>query len=228
MKGERKRKIIGIGAGGHAKVLLEILELVGGYQVVGLLDADPKKRGTRVLGVPVIGDDRELAAQYRAGARWAFIGVGAVSGEGTRARARLFLQAREQGFRMAVLVHPSAVVSRRAVLGDGAAVLAGAVIGPEARLGDNAVVYSGGIVEHDSQVGPHALISPGVAVAGGVVIGEGAFVGIGASVIQGCRIGAWATVGAGAVVAQDVPAEARVAGVPARPMAARRMLRRIA
>lgn len=209
---------VGIGAGGHAKILVELVAQVGGYELVGFIDTDPTRWGTQFMGCPVLGGDDQLPVQRAKGVQAAFIGVGAVSSAGTRLRARLFREALALGFEMPTLVHPRAVVSPSAKLGPGSVVMGGAVVNTAARVGANATIYSAAVIEHDSVIGDHVHLSPGVQLAGGVIVEEGAFLGIGAVVIQGVRIGAWATVGAGAVVLADIPDGVVAVGVPARPL----------
>ena len=209
-------QVIGVGAGGHAKILVELLGATGGYDVIGFTDLDQTRWGTTVMGAPILGGDDELPKLRAKGIRVVFIGVGAVSVGGTRLRARLFRQVVSLGFDTPTLVHPRAIVSPSATLGPGSVILAGAVISAAVRVGANVTVYPGVVVEHDSVVGDHVHLSPGVHLAGGVVLGEGAFVGIGASIIQGVHVGAWATVGAGAAVLAEVPDGAVAVGVPAR------------
>ena len=207
-------RVVGLGAGGHAKVVLEALAAQGGYAVVGLLDPRRELWGTDVLGVPVLGDDAELDGQYDQGVSHAFIGLGGVGDNGPR--RRLYELARSHGFDVVSTVHPRGTVSPSATLRDGSVVLAAAVVGPDAVVGRNAIVNTGAIVEHDCRVADHAHVASGARLASGVDVGEGAHVGAGATVVQGLRIGERAVVGAGAVVTKDVEAEAVVVGVPAR------------
>lgn len=210
----RREKIVGIGAGGHGRVLADLVDEMGKLTMVGFTDADP----VRVKGAPslVLGDDRRLPKLLKAGVRSAFLGVGAVTAKGLRTRARLYHQTVALGFHMSTLVHPKAFVSSRATLGTGTVVMAGATVSAGARLGENVVVYSGAVVEHDVVIGNHSHLSPGAMIAGGVALGEGVFVGIAAAIIQGVSVGPWSTIGAGAVVLSDVPAGRTVAGVPAK------------
>ena len=211
-----RNQVVGIGAGGHAKILAEILATAGDHVLVGFTDADARRWGGKLMGFPILGGDDELAGLRASGVHAAFIGVGAVSGAGTKLRARLYQKAVDLGFQMLTLVHPQAVVAPSATLGPGSVVMGGAVLSTDVRVGANVTVYSGTVVEHDSVLQDHAALSPGVRLAGGVTVGQGAFIGIGASIIQGVRIGRWATVGAGAAVLADVPDEATAVGVPAR------------
>lgn len=213
MTSERLR-VLGLGAGGHAKVVLEILTLTEMYDVVGLLDPRPELHGTHVHGVPVLGGDDLLERQYHDGVRSVFIGLGGA--DDPRPRRRLYELARSSGFGVVSAVHPAAVVSASASTGPGVTVAATAVIGPAAEVGENVIVNTGAIVEHDCSVGNHVHVATGARLASGVRVGDGAHVGAGATVIQGVTIGEGAVVGAAALVRADVDAGAVVVGVPAR------------
>ncbi len=206
--------VIGLGAGGHARVVIEILRALESFDVVGLLDANEELWGKTILGINVLGDDAQLAKIYESGVRAAFIGVGSVGS--MKARQRLFDKAREHGFDVARAVHPASVVSPSAEIGEGPTVMASAVINAAARLGDNVIVNTGAVVEHDCVIGHHVHVATAAALAGEVRVGEGTHIGLGARVLQGVSIGRNVVVGAGAVVVRDVPDDVVVVGVPAR------------
>lgn len=207
-------RVIGLGAGGHAKVVIEILRLAGQYELVGLLDADPARQGESVEGVPVIGDDSQLGSLYEEGVRYAFIGLG--SAGDLAPRRRLYEKVRSLGFEVVRAIHPKAVIAASAQLGQGATVMAGAIINPAARLGDNVIVNTGAIVEHDCVLEDHVHLATGARLAGKVHVGQGSHIGIGASVRQGIHIGRESVVGAGTVVVDDVPERVVVVGAPAK------------
>ncbi len=208
------RRVVGLGAGGHAAVMIEILRLAGGFELAGLLDPRPELWQTRILGTTVIGDDSRLAELHRDGIHWAFIGVGSV-GDMTP-RRRLHALAIDSGFDLVNAIHPRAIVSPAADVGRGVAVMAGACVNAGARLGDSVIVNTGAIVEHHGRIGSHVHIATGARLGGDVTVGDGTHVGIGATVLQGVRIGCRVIVGAGAVVTRDVADGVVVAGVPAR------------
>jgi sugar O-acyltransferase (sialic acid O-acetyltransferase NeuD family) len=206
-------RVVGLGAGGHAAVVVDILRL-GGHDIVGLLDPDRNLADARVEGVLVLGGDESLAGMRDRGVRAFFVGVGSTGN--AAARRRLFALGRDAGLEPLTAVHPAAVVADSATLGAGVTVMAGAIINPRVRLGENVIVNTGAIVEHDCVVGNHCHVAPGAVLGGGVRMAEAAHVGIGAVVREQCRIGPGAVVGAGAVVLTDVPASVTVVGVPAR------------
>jgi UDP-perosamine 4-acetyltransferase len=204
-----------MGAGTHAKSVLEAIRSAGKFEVVGLVDDDPARAGEDVLGFPVLGTG-ELERLRADGVAHAFAGVGGIGDQS--GRRGVFERLLAAGFELPPIVHASAVVSPWAELGRGAHVLATAVVNAGAEVGDDVIVNTGAIVEHDCRLGAHAHISPGVRLAGNITVGEGAHVGIGAVVIEGITIGPGALVAAGAVVVDHVAERARVAGVPARPL----------
>ena len=210
-------KVVGLGAGGHAKAVIDAIQLSGAHEVVGLLDRDPALKGQLVLDVPVLGGDDLLPGLKAKGIGGVFIGVGSVGD--AAGRVRLYEQAIAQGLEVIVVTHPNAMVSPSASVGAGTVVLAQAVINPGATVGVNVIINTAAVVEHDCTIGDHAHIATGACLAGGVSVGDRAHVGVGASVKQGIAIGSGAIVGAGAAVVDDVPAGTTVVGVPARPLA---------
>lgn len=206
--------VIGLGAGGHAKVVIEILRTMPGVGVVGLLDRNEALWHTKVLGVPVLGGDQLLPELQARGIRWAFLGVGSVGD--SSCRRQLYEMARSHGFKMVSAIHPRAIISPSARMGFGATVMAGAIVSVQAVLGENVIVNTASIIEHDCMIGSHVHIAPGAKLASSVRVGDGTHVGLGACVLQGRKIGRNVVVGAGAVVREDVPDEVTVVGVPAR------------
>lgn len=212
-----KLKIIGLGAGGHAKVVIEILRAQGGFTLVGLLDAKPELINQRVLDVPVLGEDALLPQLRAEGVTHFFVGLGASGSQPHR--RRLYDYGIATGLKPVSAVHPSAIVSPSAILGDGIVVMPLAVINAAARLGANVIINTGAVVEHDCVVGDHVHIAPGVRLASAVSVGSETHVGLGAVVRQLIRIGSGVVIGAGAVVVKDVPEGQVVFGNPARPYA---------
>jgi UDP-perosamine 4-acetyltransferase len=206
-------RVVITGAGGHARVVLEILTLNGGIEVFGLTDPDAALHGADVLGFPVLGGDELLPALRRRGATHFIVGVGGTADN--TARRRVY-DAALRHLAPSSAIHPRAVVSPAARLGRAVAVMAGAIVNPGAVVGDNVIINTGAIVEHDCVVDDHAHVATGATLCGGVEVGALAHVGAGATVRQQVKIGPHAVVGAGAVVIRDVGPGTVVVGVPAR------------
>jgi sugar O-acyltransferase (sialic acid O-acetyltransferase NeuD family) len=196
-----------LGASGHAKVVLSMLRAAG-HEVAWILDDDPAKAGTKVMGVPVVGPIKDLSDEP---ATRAVVSIG-------DNRARKSVADRFSRVSWVTAVHPAAYVDPTVRLGPGTVVLAGAVIQPDSVLGAHVVINTGATVDHDCAIGDFAHVAPGAHLAGGVHLGQGAFMGIASTVIPGVHLGDWAAVGAGAAVIHDVAPNSVVAGVPARPV----------
>ncbi len=208
------KRVIGLGAGGHAKVLVDLIEQLHDFEIVGFLERDPARWGHEFARYPIIGGDEQLASLRDAGVAHAFVGIGSVGDN--RPRARLYHSIKDAGLEVLTLVHPTATIAKSVQLGDGVSIMAGAILQPDAVLADNVVINTASVIEHDCQLADHVFIAPSVTLSGGVIVGAFTHIGTGAVVRQGIHIGRQVIIGAGAVVVQDVPDHVVVVGNPAR------------
>jgi UDP-perosamine 4-acetyltransferase len=200
--------VIVIGAGGHAKVVIELIVASAKYRIVGLID---KVKSGVTLGVPVIGTDDDLPRLRQSGIERAFVAVG-----DNRRRLTIGRELQKIGFEMVNAISPTAVISSSAGLGAGIAIMSAAVVNADCRIEDFAIVNTGAIVDHDGQIGEASHIGPGCALAGTIKVGRLAFLGAGTTVIPGISIGEGAIVGAGACLIRDLPPRVLAVGVPAK------------
>jgi UDP-perosamine 4-acetyltransferase len=200
--------IVVVGAGGHAKVCIELLRAMGEDVAfcIGANDA----RGD-CLGVPILAGDDRVSDLRTDGFDRAFVAVG-----DNRVRRKLGAAVVTAGYRLVNAVSPTAVVSPSARLGVGIAIMGGAVINAESTIGDLVIINTGATVDHDCSIGEAAHIAPQSALAGNVRVGACSFLGIGTTVVPGCDIGEEVVVGAGGVVISDVPDGVTAVGVPVR------------
>lgn len=208
------RRIVIIGAGGHAREILEILlacrEKEGNIKPIGFIDEDPDKHGQVISGFPVLGDFRWFSGVDRSK-------IEVICAVGTPQVCRkLTLQAKRLGLRFTNVISPAAHISPYASIGQGVAIFPNVVVNTGVKIGNNVTINVASTVSHDTVVGDFCNINPGVHLAGNVTIGEGCYIGMGADVIQGVVIGPWSTIGAGAVVIRNVPSYVTAVGVPAR------------
>lgn len=209
-------RVVVIGGGGHASVVIDALRLTGEHGLAGIVEAAGAPPHDEVEGLAVIGDDATLPRLRREGIEGFVLGVGDAGGPALR--ARLFEAATAAGLTPCSVVHPSAAVAASAVLGRGVTLLARAVVNAGAVIGEGCILNSGSIVEHHCRLGPHCHLAPGAVLCGGVRLGTGVTLGAGSTVREGLTLGDGAFVALGAAVVRDLPAGARVGGVPARPL----------
>ena len=194
MKNEEKRLLI-IGAGGHGKVCAEIAELMQQWDRIVFAD----DHAATTFPYPIIGNsDVEWAADC-------FVAIG-----DNQLRKQL-----GKHRKLVTLIHPNAVISKSAIIGNGTVIAAGAVINPYATVGDNVIINTCSSIDHDCIIENNVHISVGVRICGTVFIGENTWIGAGATVKNNTRICGNCIIGAGAVVVKDIIEPGTYVGVPA-------------
>lgn len=197
-----------VGAGGHARVVMDALLCSSANQNSYVFaDDDVALHGVEMLGVAVLGASTQL---IQIGTRF-HVAVGA-----NQKREMLFHRIVDVGGVPFAVTHPGAYISHFANVSEGSFVAARAVVAPASVIGVGAIINHSAVVDHDCRVGDFSHVAPGATLAGGVVLGRCVLVGAGARVLPGITIGAEAVIGAGAVVTADVPSHAKVIGVPGR------------
>lgn len=186
------------GAGGHGKVIKDVLESQGRV-VEGFLDDNPKIETLSGLSVKhsLEGVDEVLVS----------IGI-------NKTRKRIVEKLKCSFCEPAI--HLQSVLSPSAIVGVGSVVMAGAVINADVRIGKHCIINTGASIDHECMIGDYAHISPHATLCGEVVVGEGSWIGAGTTVIQGIKIGKWSHIGAGSVVVKDIPDGCLAFGNPCR------------
>ena len=175
------------GASGHCRVVIDIVEALG-LPVEYIIDDNP--RITELLGYEVCRNKDEYdKVIITIGQNWT--------------RKRVFEQIRANEYVTAV--HPTAIVSPRATIGEGSVVMQGAIIQSCAEIGKHCIVNTGASVGHDVMIHDFVHVASHATITGGVTIGEGTWIGAGSVIRQGVHIGAWSMIGAGSVVVDDIP-----------------------
>jgi sugar O-acyltransferase (sialic acid O-acetyltransferase NeuD family) len=202
-----------IGSSGHASVLIDAIELNGGYRVIGYLD-DTVSVGTVRMGYSVLGGLKNAASVCAE--RMIDHVVVAIGDNWGRRKVYSDLLEWCPNLKFPIVRHPSAIVAASAAIGKGAAILAGSHVGPGSRIGEFCIINTGSSVDHDCAMDNFSSVAPGVFMGGLVQIGECSAIGVGASISDRISIGRHSVVGTGAVVVRDVPDLVVAYGNPAR------------
>lgn len=203
-----EQRILILGTRTLAEELADVISEIPGCEVAGFVEnMDPEICKEPIAGLPVYWVDDIV------GMRDTHL---CVNGLATTHRRRYVEQVRGLGMRFATLVHPTARVSKKAVLGDGCFVSPFSVVSSNTLLGEQVFVNRGALIGHHSRIGDYVTIQPGANVAGMVAIGDGTYIGMSAVVIDKVSIGRNCIVGSGAVVVKDLPDAVQAVGVPAK------------
>jgi UDP-perosamine 4-acetyltransferase len=205
----KREKLIVIGSGRHTKVVVDVLQELDVYELVGCIGERTWR--DNLLGVPVVGESDILPKIRESGVSLAFVAIG-----DNQNRLEMAQRARSLGFSFVNAVSPHARLSKHVKLGTGIAIMPGVVVNVDTAIGDHAIINTGSTIDHDCEIGEAAHIAPGCHLAGTVKIGTGAFLGIGSKVIPNTPVGEWTTVGGGSIVIRELPSHAVAVGVPAK------------
>jgi UDP-perosamine 4-acetyltransferase len=208
--------VIVVGAGGHAKVVIEIAQLLEINPHYALEVEEKLFEKSTVKGVRIIGQAKARVLCARKKIFHFINGVG--SAGACEAKKRAFEEGLDLDLQPLSLHHPTSFCYGSARLGDGCQIVAHAVVGVDSVLGRDVLVNTGAVIDHDCVIGDHCHIATGARLCGNVRLGDGVHVGAGAIVRQDVTIGNNVIVGAGAVVIDDIDDDCTVVGIPAKVM----------
>lgn len=209
-------KFILWGAKGHALVLAEIVHEQGG-EVIALFDnsktVDTDLSGIEIHSGLVAYNAWALKQKKNAKSISAIAAIGGARGRDRREYLEIF---RNSGFKTPTLVHPSAVVSSSAHIGENSHILAGAVIATMVELGEACIVNTNASVDHECVLAAGVHVAPGSTLCGCVRVGENTLIGAGSVVLPRIKIGSNVVIGAGSIVTRDIPDSVVAYGNPAK------------
>jgi sugar O-acyltransferase (sialic acid O-acetyltransferase NeuD family) len=208
-----------VGASGHGKVIIDIIEKQGRYTIVGLID-DSKDPGSKLMGYEVLGPQNEITNLVARGRISG--GIVAIGHNWVRHQVVESIRDRVPGFCFINAIHPSARIAREVRIGVGVALMAGVSVNPGTRIGDFCYINTNASVDHDNTLGDFSCLQPNAATGGNVRIGAFSTLAMGANVIHGMNIGEHTIVGAGSTVLTDVPDLVVAFGSPSRVIRSRK------
>lgn len=198
-----------VGAGGHARVIRDMIAAQEDMKLIALFD-DKYEASWEEQGIQhgpissIFKYVHELDVKL----------VIAVGNNTIRKKITDRLQLSIESY--ATIIHPSAIISPSASIGRGTVIMPYVVVNADAVIGNHVILNTASVVEHDNQVGCYAHISPNATLTGNVTIGTGTQIGAGTALIPGVTIGEWSVIGAGSTVIRDVPPNCTAVGSPAK------------
>lgn len=204
-------KIVIIGAGGHARVIFEILSYNRNIEVFAFIDNVIRGSDERIMGIPVLGDHSVLPKLFKSDIMGAIIGVG-----DNNIRKAHFEKIKNMGVELINAIHYTAHIAHSVKIGKGVAIVTGATIATGVKIGNNVIVNTGAIIEHEDILEDHVHIAPGTVLAGRVTVKEGTFIGAGSVVKEYVVIGENTIIGAGSIVLENIPDNVVAVGAPAK------------
>lgn len=207
------KKILLIGASEHAKVVMDIVEKEGRFEILGLIDTY-KPAGEEIFGYKILGAEDTLANLFKE--EKVCGGIITIGDNWMRSQVAERIHSLAPDFPFVTAIHPSAVLGRGVEIGAGTVVMAGVVINSDCRIGMHCIVNTQSSIDHDCEAGDFASLAPGVVTGGKVSIGKFSAISLGAKIIHGVNIGGQTVLGAGAIAVKDIPSYCVAYGVPAR------------
>jgi acetyltransferase EpsM len=196
------KKIILLGAGGHAAELRDYIRYTNIHQprptmeVVGFIDDDPGTHAHYGFKEPYLGPIKEH--QVVDGVYY-LMAIANLS-----YRQPIIERFLAEGAKFTGLIHPTALISPSAEIGEGTVISHNASVGPKVKIGRFNMLNSRCTIGHDTVMGDYNFISPQVALSGNTKLGNGNLIGTNACTIPGITIGNNNKIGAGTTVFKPV------------------------
>jgi sugar O-acyltransferase (sialic acid O-acetyltransferase NeuD family) len=203
-----RENLLLIGAGGHARACIDVIERTERFNIFGLIGS-ASEIGSSQMGYTVLGTDEEIDKVINS-CRNAIITLGQIKSPDRR--IALYEKALDVGFEFPTITSPTSVISRDSVIGAGTLVMNSAIIGSSVRIGSNTIINSGALVEHDSIIHDHTHVSTRAVINGGVTIGSGCFIGSGSVIKEGITVGDNSIVGMGQVLRHNLEKNSKFTG----------------
>ena len=204
-------------AGGHAKVLIDIISL-SNIDLLGVFDDNELLKGKKIKSIPILGSQDKILQLNKDTTLLVNALGNAPNSKNSNLENRklLFYKFKKLGYVFETIVSPHANVSNDVVVSEGAQIISSATINSSVTIGINSIINTSASIDHDCKVGAHSHVAPGAVLCGGVMIGDCCHIGAGSVILSGLRIGNGAVVGAGAIVLNDVLENQVVIGNPAK------------
>lgn len=207
------KKVVIFGASGHSKVIIDIFERTGDFEIIGLLDSN-KEKGLEMSGYKVLGNMEAvpLLIEQNPGLQF-FVGIG---DNWTRYHIVNNLLEVNPEIEFANAIHPQTIIGKNVKLGHGIMIMAGAIINAESEVGNFTIVNTKACVGHETVLGDFCSIAPNSTLAGNVKVGKFSAISLSATVLHGREVGEHTVIGSGSLLVKNADSQSLYYGVPAK------------
>ncbi len=195
-----QKKIVIIGAGGHAKSCIDIIEKQNKYKIHGIIGAKEEAQ-KEVLNYKVIGSESNLG-EIVADCSNAFIAIGHI--KDNKVRTHFYYLLKNIGFELPTIISPEATVSKYSTIGDSTIIMHSSVVNAGTSIGSNCIINSKALIEHDVTIGNDCHISTGVILNGSVTVNNSSFVGSGTIINQSIEIRKNSIIPSGSIIKENI------------------------
>ena len=207
------KSILIFGTGGHAKVIVDIIEKQGRFNIAGFID-DYRDKNTVIMGYKVIGDEsslKDIVFSYEI-----YGGIIGIGDNSIRAKARDKIIKVIPNFIFVNCIHPKSILGKDVALGEGNVVMAGAIINSSSRIKNHCILNTNSSIDHDCLISDFSSIAPNVTIGGNVKIGDYSAIGIGTNILHSVNIGCNCIIGGGSLVCHDTNENSIYYGSPSK------------
>lgn len=208
-----KKKIVVIGASGHAKVIIDIIEKEEKYDIIGLIDSY-KEKGKKTFGYAILGTEEIIPELIEKGNLYG--GVLAIGDNFIRKELFYKIKEIQPDFKYVNAIHPQSVIGAKVKIGKGVVIMPGVIINTLSKIDDFCILNTKSTLDHECKMRKFSSLGPGTNVGGNVIIDECTAISLGAKVIENIKIGKHSVVGAGALVIRNIGDNKIAFGIPAK------------
>jgi len=208
-----KKKIIVIGASGHAKVIIDIIEKEDKYEIIGLIDSY-KEKGGKTFGYAILGTEKIIPKLIEEENLYG--GILAIGDNFIRKELFFKIKEIQSNFKYINAIHPKSIIGAKVIIGKGVVIMPGVIVNTQSEIDDFCILNTKSTLDHECKMRKFSSLGPGTNVGGNVLIGECTAISLGAKVIENINIGKHTVVGAGSLIIRNVGDFKIAFGIPAK------------
>jgi sugar O-acyltransferase (sialic acid O-acetyltransferase NeuD family) len=207
------KNVLIFGIGGHAKVLVDIIEKQEKYNIAGFINQNYEQNKFE-MGYRVLGDElslKKIISKYEI-----YGGIIGIGDNSIRASVKEKVHMLIPNFKFVNCIHPNSSLGKDVILGEGNVLMAGTIINSSSRVKNHCILNTNSSIDHDCLMSNYSSIAPNVTVGGNVQIGDYSAIGIGSNILHNVTIGENCIIGGGSLVCNDTDRNSVYYGSPSK------------